>query len=56
MPFFQYSEIKLSMIYFKSIDTTSIINKMNNTMKEKEVYMLNIFHLQKINHYYMRMT
>lgn len=44
------------MIYFKSIDTTSIINKMNNTMKEKEVYMLNIFHLQKINRYYIRVT
>lgn len=29
---------------------------MNNTMKEKEVYMLNIFHLQKINHYYIRVT
>lgn len=38
------------------IDTTSIINIMNNTMKEKEVYMLNVFYLQKINHYCVRMT
>ncbi len=54
--FFNIQKLNLSMIYFKSIDTTSIINKMNNTMKEKEVYMLNIFYLQKINHYYIRMT
>ena len=29
---------------------------MNNGMKEKEVYMLNIGRLQKINHYYIRVT
>ena len=56
MSFGQHVKIMSLCESFKSIGTALIINKMNNAMKEKEVYMLNICHLQKINHYYIRMT